>query len=313
MGRWRDNADLVLANLLFGANFSFYVSLSREQLDFRTLFALQLVVGAVVFIPPALLKLRLQAFRWRDLLKIGAVSLLVIYGWMYMLLWGSSYTTPIDAAIISTLGPFFTLWLDWLLHRTLRFNPSRIVGMGIILLGGWLLIFDKGFQLVHGSEGWGNLIVLCGVVAIAFNTVLIKPQLERLGARTIIGLYVLIGVLISLPLMRTYLTAERFASLTWVAWGEVGYVVLLGSVWPMWLLYRATEHLTAVHTALYRYIQPLVAGTLAHLRHQAQFDATNITALGLLFVGILLTVVGYRESLRFIGESLAPRRLRRRR
>ena len=86
MGRWRDNTDLVLANLLFGANFSFYVSLSREQLDFRTLFALQLVVGAVVFIPPALLKLRLQAFRWRDLLKIGAVSLLVIYGWMYMLL-----------------------------------------------------------------------------------------------------------------------------------------------------------------------------------------------------------------------------------
>ena len=61
----------------------------------------------------------------------------------------------------------------------------------------------------------------------------------------------------------------------------------------MYLLYRGTEHLTSVHTALYRYIQPLIAGALAVVRGQARFDAANLTALGFIFAGIVLVVVGY--------------------
>lgn len=35
MGALRYNFDLIFANLLFGANFSFYVSLTRNYLDFQ--------------------------------------------------------------------------------------------------------------------------------------------------------------------------------------------------------------------------------------------------------------------------------------
>lgn len=313
MGRWRDNGYLVAANLLFGASFSFYVSLTTHWIDFRTLFLWQILIGGVVFIPGALLSARSMRLTLRQAATLLPISLLVIYGWFYMLLWGSSYTTPIDAAILATLGPFFTLLLDWLLHRSLRLSPSRLIGMGLILLGGWLLIFDKGFELVRGSVGWGNLLVLCAIIAIAFNTVLIKPTLDELGTRVVVGWYYLIGVITTLPLFHTYIDLTALRSLPPLVWGELGYVLILGSIWPMWLLYRATEHLSALHTALYRYLQPLVAGTLAHLRHQAQFDTTNITALGLLFVGILLTVVGYRKSRQLLSESLAPRHPRQRR
>lgn len=55
-----------------------------------------------------------------------------------MLLWGSSYTTPIDASIIATLGPAFTLIMDHLMHRTNTSGPRRgcrlRVGRGAILL-----------------------------------------------------------------------------------------------------------------------------------------------------------------------------------
>ncbi len=307
------HGDLIAANILFGANFSFYVSLIHGYLDFEQLFLFQVLAAALFFIPSALFSPRTYRITLRDLLHIIPVSMLVIYGWMYLLLWGSSYTSPIDAAIIATLGPAFTLYIDRLLHHREPFNRSRIIGLAAIFIGAWLLIFDKGFVLVRGSRGWGNLLVLGAVAAIAANTVLIKPQLERLGTRVVMGWYYLIGVAITLPFFHQKLDFSVVRDLPLSALAELAYLLLLGTVWPMWLLYRGTEHLTAVHTALYRYIQPLIAGALALYRHQATFDATNITALVLIFIGIVLTVVGYRASLKALSGLRAPRPLRRRR
>lgn len=308
-GHW----DLIAANLLFGANFSFYVSLIRNYLRFEQLFMLQVLFAALCFIPSALLSPRTYRISARDLLHILPISVLVVYGWMYLLLWGSSYTTPIDAAIIATLGPAFTLFIDRLLHRRQPLNRSHLLGTAAIFIGAWLLIFDKGFLLTHGSRGYGNLLVLGAVMAIAANTVLIKPQLERLETRVVMGWYYLVGLAITAPFFWHYIDHSDFLRLPLTALLELGYILLFGTVWPMWLLYRGTEQLTAVHTALYRYIQPLSAGALALYRHQARFDATNITALILIFVGIVLIVIGYQRGLRAISESLAPHRLRRRR
>lgn len=313
MGKSAGHWDLIAANLLFGANFSFYVSLIRNYLRFEQLFMLQVFFAALCFIPSALLSPRTYRITLRDLLHILPISVLVVYGWMYMLLWGSSYTTPIDAAIIATLGPAFTLLIDHLIHRRQHLNRSRIVGVVAIFIGAWLLIFDKGFILTHGSRGYGNLLVLCAVIAIAANTVLIKPQLERLGTRVVMGWYYLIGLAITAPLFWHYIDHSDFLRLPLNALLELGYILLFGTVWPMWLLYRGTEQLTAVHTALYRYIQPLSAGSLALYRHQAQFDATNITALVLIFVGIVLTVVGYQLGLHRFNGLHAPHRPHQRR
>lgn len=307
------HGDLIAANILFGANFSFYVSLTRNYLSVEQLFILQVIAAACFFIPSALLSPRTYRIAWRDLLHIVPISLLVVYGWMYLLLWGSSYTSPIDAAIIATLGPAFTLYIDRLLHHGEPFNRSRIIGLITIFIGAWLLIFDKGFTLVKGSRGWGNLLVLGAVVAIAANTVLIKPQLERLGTRVVMGWYYLIGLAVTLPFFKQYILLQQLLQLPLTALAELAYILFLGTVFPMWLLYRGAEHLTAVHTALYRYIQPLIAGALALYRHQAAFDTTNISALVLIFVGIVLTVIGYRESLKALSGLRAPRHPRQKR
>lgn len=313
MGKIGYNWDLVVSNILFGVNFSIFGSLMGHWIGFQALFQLQIIAGALFFVPAALLSPRTYRIKANDLRRIFIVSLLVIYGWMFFILWGMSYTNPIDGAVIATLGPAFTLIVDRLLHPGERLNFSRWVGIAATFAGAWLLIFDKGFVLVHGSRGWGNLLILIAVAAIATNTVLIKPQLERLGSRVVMGWYYFIGLAITLPFFGDRFSASLLMQLPVVAKIELGYILLFGTVWPMWLLYRGTEHLTAVHTALYRYIQPLMAGVLALLRHQAQFDGTNLAALVLIFVGIVLTVIGYRRSVQAIRESLVPRRFRQKR
>ena len=76
------------------------------------------------------------------------------------------------------------------------------------------------------------------------------------------------------------------------ALAETGILLIFGTVLPMYLLYRGTERLTSVHTALYRYIQPLVATTLALARHQETVDQIHLLAGGAIFGGVLLMVLG---------------------
>ena len=282
MSKTRYNLDLVFANVFFGANFSFYVSLTRNYLDFQQIFMLQVLSAAIFFIPFALFSRYSYRITWRDAGNILIVTLLIVYGWMYMLLWGSSYTTPIDASVIATLGPAFTLIMDHLMHPR-KYIRARVVGVVCALVGAAILIFSDGFSLTHGSRAQGNLFVLVAVVAIAINTVIIKPQLEKLGTLVVMGWYYIIGLAVTAPFFWKYIA---------------GYILILGTVLPMYLLYRGTEKLTSVHTALYRYIQPVIAGILAITRGQAHFNAANITASAFIFAGVVLVVIGYKYYVR---------------
>ena len=289
--------DLIFANLFFGANFSFYVSLTRNWLDFEQIFMLQILSAALFFIPFALFSRGAFRLGWRDAGKILLVSLLVVYGWMYLLLKGASATSPIDASVIATLGPAITLLLDHLLHPH-RYLPGRAVGIAISLLGAGILLFNQSFELTRGSQAEGNLFVLLAVVAIAANTVLIKPQLERHGTLVVMGWYYIIGLAVTAPFFWRYVDHTDFLRLPLGAQAELAYILILGTVLPMYLLYRGAEKLTALHTAIYRYIQPLSAGLLAVTRGQAHFNAVNLTAAGCIFTGVILVAVGYRYSLR---------------
>ena len=204
MSKTRYNIDLVFANLFFGANFSFYVSLTRNYLDFQQIFMLQVLSAAVFFIPFALFSKQSFRIRWRDAGNILIVTMLIVYGWMYMLLWGSSYTSPIDASIISTLGPAVTLITDHLMHPH-KYIRARVVGVVCALIGAAVLLFDHGFVLTHGSRAYGNALVLVAVVAIAINTVIIKPQLERLGTLVVMGWYYIIGLAVTAPFFWKYI------------------------------------------------------------------------------------------------------------
>ena len=207
------------------------------------------------------------------------------------MLWGATYTNPVDASILATLGPVFTLLIAVGMHRE-PFSWVRTLGVAAALCGAGILLFERGFHLVEGSEGWGNALVLIAVLSIAANTVIIKPQLQRFGTLWVMGWYYLIGVAITFPFFKDNIDLNRLYTLPPGALAETGILLIFGTVLPMYLLYRGTERLTSVHTALYRYIQPLVATTLALARHQETVDQIHLLAGGAIFGGVLLMVLG---------------------
>ena len=108
----------------------------------------------------------------------------------------------------------------------------------------------------------------------------------------VMGWYYIIGFIMAAPFFWPQIEGLNPLRLPLVPMLELFYILILGTVLPMWLLYVGASHLTAVHTALYRYIQPVVAAVLSLLRGQNIIDRANIVGAVLIFTGVILVVAG---------------------
>jgi drug/metabolite transporter (DMT)-like permease len=283
---------LLAANILFGANFSLYVSLTQHGVNFQQIFILQLTVAALFFAPSVLFSRQSYRIALEDFGSIFIVAIMVVYGWMYMLLWGATETSPIDASMIATLGPVVTLFVAHIVHPQ-PISWIKAIGALLAIAGTIALLSDKNYHLLGTTnEAFGNALVLFAVIAIAANTVLINSQLRQYGVLTIVGWYYVIGLIMAAPFFYRDFLDIFSLSISKIAIFELVYVTLFGTVLPMYLLYVGSRHLTAVHTALYRYVQPLVATTLALLRGQTVIDHANIVGAVLIFSGVVFVVTG---------------------
>jgi drug/metabolite transporter (DMT)-like permease len=296
MGVLRYHIALIISNVLFGVSFSVYVSLLQDAMQPSQLFALQLLFSTVVVALPAIFTRRFFRLTLNDFGSIFIVALLVVFGWWYLLMEGASYTNPIDASTITTIGPIFTLITSIIAHSR-RAKWGEVVGIVIAVLGVAIILVDRG-RLLLGDvrEGFGNTLVLCAVVAIAVNTVFITPVLRRHGAVVVMGWYYLIGTVLAMPLIAQSLPTIHLFDLSHLQLFEIAYVLLFGSVLPMFLLYVSSEHLTAVHNAIYRYIQPIVATIVAMVRGQAIIDRTNVVGAVLILIGMLCVIFATPRS-----------------
>lgn len=68
-----------------------------------------------------------------------------------------------------------------------KYIGTRVVGVVCALVGAGILILGDGFRLPTAAAPRATLFVLAAVVAIAVNTVIIKPQLEKLGTLVVMG------------------------------------------------------------------------------------------------------------------------------
>lgn len=289
------HTDLIFSNILFGMNYSYMISLVQHYIKFQDLFFLQIAASAIFFIPFTVFSKKYRMDR-SDITRILIVTLLVIYGWMYMMLWGARYTNPIDASLIATLGPVFTL-LAYVIMDKKKFDLLRLIGLLLSGAGAVMLLWGKGHVLLEGTEAFGNGLIFVSVISVAINTVIIKPVLEKHGTMVVMGWYYIIGVLITAPFFMKGVLDINFKAMPTQGLLELSYILILGTILPTYLLYKGTEKLTSVHTALYRYIQPLIATALALWRGQETLTKNSLIAAGLIFLGVIFVVVAYNTLL----------------
>ena len=245
----------------------------------------------------------LRRGRWvtdrRDLWQLALLGWLGISANQSLFLFGLKHTTAINATILVTTVPVFTVLGSVLIGREppsfLKFTGIGLAAIGTIyLIGPDRITLDPGVTL-------GNLLIVTGMVCYAAYFLMAKPMMARYDAITVsthVMLFAIIGVL---PLG---LIAERGFNLAGVrapVWGWVAFIVagptILTYLLNIWALRRTSSNMVAV----FIYLQPILTAAVAPFLLAGESLTTRAAVAGLtIFLGLGVVIVAEQRQHRAI-------------
>lgn len=227
-----------------------------------------------------------------DLLVIAAVSWLGVGLNQAFFLVGLSHSTPINATLVMCLIPVFTFSLAATVGQE-RFSAVRAAGV-IIALGGTLpLLFEHGLSGL-GRYGFGNLLMTGNALCYSAYLVGSKPLVRRHPPLVVIAW----AYVFSLPLLPVFAWGQRLVPDAGhaAAWWALAYIVLFPTVLAYLFNMFALARVTASTTAIYIYVQPLVAAVASGLAFGETPSPRMLVAAAGLFAGVWLVGRGAKPT-----------------
>jgi drug/metabolite transporter (DMT)-like permease len=320
VGRWKDRARPILFAMnserssLKDRGVAPHLALIAVQAMFGTWF----VVGKVVLyaissttlvafrvggaaIALTLLQRRLGQFRLipkRDLAWLTVCSLLGIAINQLLFAKGLSLTTAIDATLISTTIPVFTLAVSIALGYD-RLSLRRSVGI-LLAAGGVVYLVDPLRANFSAQTTLGNLLIVINSLSYAVYIVLSKDLFKRYGALNVITWLFLISCIVTLPFGIVGLRGDHLQTLGAGLWLRVAYIVLVPTIAAYYLNAWALTRVSPSTVATYIYLQPLIAFGLAPIFLGERPTVRTLIACALIFAGV--AVVSRRTRSEMISE-----------
>lgn len=221
----------------------------------------RIAVGAVVLALLAAMRCGWRALipDRRDLFRVLACALLGVALNQGLFLTGLSLSSPMSAGLVMCLIPVFTYAFALLAgQEPLRF--ARVAGLGIALVGVAPLVFPEGLGVLAG-HGLGNALLVCNAAAYSLYVVLGKP-LVRKYPPLVVTAWAYLGSVVVLPAFAWDAVLVPSPGAT-AAWLGVAYVVIFPTILGYLANLFALARVPATTTAVYVYVQPLVAGVAA--------------------------------------------------
>lgn len=189
--------SLLIANMLFGMNYSFYSSIIGHIVSSDNLFVLRVMAGALFFVVYMFTTGRAR-IELRDLYKFAILAGILVFGRIYVMLDGMNYTSPIDGSIIATMNPILIMLISALIIKE-KITVKRTFGILIGAAGALILILSNMHGGIHGGKTLGNILITVSIVFSAFNTVFVKKLISKYSPYTIMGWIYLIGFIVVMP------------------------------------------------------------------------------------------------------------------
>jgi drug/metabolite transporter (DMT)-like permease len=192
---------------------------------------------------------------------------------------GLLYTTTSHSAFITSTMVIFTLFFDHLFSKH-RPEIAPVIGIGIILIGLWLLISPS-----QTGVNTGDLLTLLGAVLFGLYIVELgriskrhPPSLLIFVVMTFCSVYALIG---SGDISSVFLQQPS---------ALLGLLILaiLGTATPIYIQMRYQKETTPTRTAIIFTIEPVWAGILGYLVFDERMGFLGMAGGGLIIVGILI-------------------------
>jgi drug/metabolite transporter (DMT)-like permease len=223
----------------------------------------------------------------RTLLRLAASGLLGVTLNQSLFLYGLAHSTAVNATILVTTVPVFTVLGSLLLGQE-RPSKEKLIGIGLAAIGAIYLVGPDRLSLAPGVA-LGNLSILLGMICYAAYFLVSKPLLTRHDPITV-GTYVMIFASIGVaPLALPALAAPVEA--TRATWWLAGYIVLGPTVAAYFLNLWALRRTSSNTVAAFVYLQPFLASVVAPMVLPGETMTARTLVAGLtIFVGLGLVI-----------------------
>lgn len=259
----------------------------------------------------AIVLLLLQALRrgpWirepRLLGRMALAGLLGVTANQSLFLFGLRHTTAVNATILVTTVPVFTV-LGSLLFRLERPSPLKLGGIALAAAGAIYLVDPARLSLGPGVA-LGNLLILIGMICYAAYFLLSKPILARFSPITVSAYVMLFAALGALPIGVPALAGAELGGIGWGIWLMVGYIVLFPTIATYFLNLWALKRASSNTVATFIYLQPLFAALSAPLVLGESIGTRTIVAGLVIFAGLGLVILAERAQHQAVPLDAMP-------
>jgi drug/metabolite transporter (DMT)-like permease len=199
---------------------------------------------------------------------------------------GLSYTSPVNASIITTTTPIFTMILAAVfLREPITWLKVLGVAMGA---GGAVMLITDGVSLGAGSSIKGDLLCLSAQVLFSLYLSLFKGLVQRYNVVTVMKWMFLYAMIVSVPVAYKDIMSIDYASLSLPVILEVLYVVICGTFLAYIFMIYGQQRLRPTLVSMYNYVQPVVATVISLAMGIGTFGWVKGIAVALVFSGVYM-------------------------
>jgi drug/metabolite transporter (DMT)-like permease len=232
--------------------------------------------------------------RRSDYARIALYALLGVVLNQLLYVKGLALSTAVNATLLGTMIPVFTLLVAVLLGRE-KFSARVALGVVVAACGVIYLVNPRGADFT-GGRTIGNLLLVANCVFYGAYIALSQDMIRRYGALHVITWVFIFACVVTLPLGAFHLARVPLNEVSWRIWLAILYIVLVPTVGAYYLNAWALGRVAPSVVAVYVYLQPLIGLALAPLILGESLSARMWVASLLIFAGVGIVTIRRRSS-----------------
>lgn len=223
----------------------------------------------------------------KDIRALIVASLLITFANQICVIFGMSMTSPVDATVMCSTTPFFTLILVWMLWNQ---RPGWAKLLGVILGFSGMLVFilsGKTDEAMNVSNPLlGDIICICSQIFGAIYMVKYAFLTRKYSPFTLMKWLFSISGILMFFISGPSIVSTAWSIIPFKVILETGYVVVFGTFIAYVFLPIGQRGLSPTSIAMYNYLQPIVAAIFSIIAGLAAITLPTIVGTILIFLGV---------------------------
>jgi drug/metabolite transporter (DMT)-like permease len=272
------------------------IRIAVETIPPLLLTAIRFTIAGVVMLTIARWRGERATLDRRTLVNLAIIGFLMVAIGNLAVVWAEQWVPSGMAALLVATAPFWMAILEAFRRGGERLDVRGAIGMLIGFLGVGLLVAPKGTATQFDSHFiLGAIAIQIGSFAWQLGSVRGKYAIKEVPLLTSAALQMLFGGIATGVIGLAIGEASRFA-VNPRTLGALAYLTVFGSIIAYTAYVYAVAHMRTTHSALYAYINPLVAVILGWLILNERLTVVSIVAMVVILAGVALVQTSRNRS-----------------